>query len=199
MKTAVEQAQAVAIRWRGELANAKCHAAIAIGRKQAADDDGKPKADPSQAIIEPTTTTSCASGRVSRQGNSPTTANDQLEQMRERLRQMEGRARANLSSTSPTSTAGGMSAHFDVGSGTWHYHRPESSTSPQWSTSRPPESPPTAVLHASLPSAHLIGSDVSVGSEARASTTLDQLSRKLSRVQNDLDEVRDGILPSPMT
>jgi hypothetical protein len=206
MKTVVEQAQADANRWRGELADAKCHAAIAIGKKQAADDGQTSTAETSLATMEPTTTTtsSHSSGRASRQGNSPSSANEQLEQMRRRLREMEGRARANLSATSSTSIASGMSAQYDVDSGTWHYHRPESSTpsSSHWSlANRPPKSPPTAVLHASLSPGHSIGNvgDASFGSEARASATLTQLSRKLSRVQSDLDDVRGGIVPSPMT
>jgi len=188
MKTAVEQARADATRWRVELANAKCHAAIAIGKKQAAVADPTSKANVSLAALEPTTTTSYTGARAPRhQDNSPSSTNEQRGQMGRRLSEMEGRARATLSATSSPSTAGGMSAQYDVDSGTWHYHRSETSapTSPQ-STNGPPQSP-TPVLHAS------------VGSEARARATLSQIVHKLSRVQSDLDDVRGGILPSPMT
>jgi hypothetical protein len=210
MKTAVEQAQADAARWRAELADVKCRAAIAIGKNQAA---GKPTAEivTSPAAAEPplsfvTTVSELDSPRpaaaagtadgdsvMSLPPKRQVSASETLEQMRNRLRQMEERARATLS------TSSAVSAHYDVGSSTWQYR--ESATeavTPHSSRRRSPPPPSPVVEPRIIASPLAAGSATAVrgASEMRAQATLRELTGKLSRVQSDLDGVR-GLMPSP--
>ena len=141
-------------------------------------------------------------------------SNEPLEQMRQRLREMEQRARTDRSPTrSPVSTAPTVSAQYDVDSGTWRYHKAAgTSPSPRFGSTighRPPPLSPTADVHVNVHTQRAVEeghmtaqpsvSSALVGSEARAHATLSKLTHKLSRVQSDLDEVAGGMLASPMT